>query len=143
MKKYFANKNPKRIYLIDIVSKEPLVKELSEKIDMVYYDSLKKINYETEQEVILINCAGKEGGDDKTINTILEQLKDRNNIFVDLRPQLHIEIVEKAKHCGWDAYSGYGMNARNDYALLQKIQEIANINIPSFKEFAELVKKAS
>ena len=39
--------------------------------------------------------------------------------------------------------TGYGMNSRNNYVLLQKIQESTGINIPSFEQFAKLVKDAS
>lgn len=39
--------------------------------------------------------------------------------------------------------TGYGMNSRNGYVLLQKIQESTGINIPSFEQFAKLVKDAS
>ena len=44
-----------------------------------------------------------------------------NYIFVDLRPQLDIEIVNVAKEFGWNAYAGFCMNSRNDYVLLKKI----------------------
>ena len=77
------------------------------------------------------------------IKNVLDKLKNMNNIFVDLRPQLDIEIVNIARQYGWDAYTGFGMNSRNDYVLLQKIQETTGINIPSFKEFAKLVANAS
>ena len=56
---------------------------------------------------------------------------------------LNIEIVNVAKEYGWDAYTGFGMNSRNDYVLLQKIQELTGIKIPSFKEFEKLVASAS
>ena len=35
------------------------------------------------------------------------------------------------------------MNSSNDYVLLQKIQELTGIKIPSFKEFEKLVASAS
>ena len=136
-----ANKNTKKLYLIDIYSKDNLEKELSKNANVKYFDNLNKVDFNTNEKIILINCAGKEGGDDKEVKNVLKRLE--NNIFVDLRPQLDIEIVNTAKQYGWEAYTGFGMNSRNDYVLLQKIQEITDINIPSFKEFAELVASAS
>ncbi len=138
-----ANKKVKCLYLIDIFSKEELAQDLSKSANVIYLDNLSKVNFNENNKIILINCAGKEGGDDKTIVDVLNQLKNLDNIFVDLRPQLDIEIVNVAKQHGWKAYTGYGMNSRNDYVLLQKIQEITGINIPSFEEFAKLVKDAS
>ncbi len=108
-----------------------------------YFNNLSKVDFNTNSKLILINCAGKEGGDDKELKTVIKQLKDMNHIFVDLRPQLNIEIVNVAKEYGWDAYTGFGMNSRNDYVLLQKIQELTGIKIPSFKEFEKLVASAS
>ena len=54
-----------------------------------------------------------------------------------------IANVNTAKQYGWEAYTGFGMNSRNDYVLLQKIQEITDINIPSFVNFSKLVAAAS
>lgn len=138
-----ANKNTEMMYLVDIYSKENLAKELSKNTNIEYFSNLSKVDCNTNNKVILINCAGKEGGDDKEVKNIIHQLKNSDNIFVDLRPQLDIEIVNVAKQCGWNAYTGFGMNSRNDYILLKKIQEITGINIPSFKEFAKLVALAS
>lgn len=118
-------------------------KENAKNVNIEYFDNLGKVDFNTKNKVILINCAGKEGGDDKEIKNVLNKLKKMNNIFVDLRPQLNIEIVNVANDYGWDAYTGYGMNSRNDYILSQKIQEQTGISIPSFKEFSELVADAS
>lgn len=137
-----AIKGAKKIYLIDINSKEKLAEELSKSVDTYYYEKLSQINFDSE-EFILINCAGKEGADDNNIKNIIERFKNLNNIFVDLRPQLNIDIVNIAKSFGWDAYTGFGMNSRNDYALLEKINETINIHIPTFKEFARLVELSS
>ena len=138
-----ANSNLESMYLIDIYSKEDLAKELSKNTNVEYFNNLSKVDFNTNSKLILINCAGKEGGDDKELKTAIKQLKDMNHIFVDLRPQLNIEIVNVAKEYGWDAYTGFGMNSRNDYVLLQKIQELTGIKIPSFKEFEKLVASAS
>ena len=138
-----ANKNTKKLYLIDIYSKDNLAKELSQIADVQYLDNLKKLDFNIKNKVVFINCAGKEGGDDKEVKSVLNKLKNKNNIFVDLRPQLNIEIVNIAKQYGWEAYTGFGMNSRNDYVLLQKIQEITDISIPSFADFSKLVALAS
>ena len=138
-----ANSDLECMYLIDIYSKEDLAKELSKNTNVEYVNNLSKVDFNTNSKLILINCAGKEGGDDKELKTVIKQLKDMNHIFVDLRPQLNIEIVNVAKEYGWDAYTGFGMNSRNDYVLLQKIQELTGIKIPSFKEFEKLVASAS
>lgn len=138
-----ANKKAKCLYLIDISSKEELAKDLSKSANVIYLDCLSKVDFNINNKIVLINCAGKEGGDDKTIVDVLKQLRNLDNIFVDLRPQLDIEIVNIAKQQGWNAYTGFGMNSRNDYVLLQKIQDITGINIPSFEQFAKLVKDAS
>ena len=138
-----ANSDLECMYLIDIYSKEDLAKELSKNTNVEYVNNLSKVDFNTNSKLILINCAGKEGGDDKELKTVIKQLKNMNHIFVDLRPQLNIEIVNVAKEYGWDAYTGFGMNSRNDYVLLQKIQELTGIKIPSFKEFEKLVASAS
>ncbi len=137
-----ARKKCKKLYLVDINSKENLVKELSKETEVYYAKKISDVNFEIS-EFILINCAGKEGADDKEIRKVIESFKNLNNIFVDLRPQLNIELVNISREFGWNAFTGFGMNARNDYALLEKIKEITNIDIPTFMEFAELVKHAS
>jgi hypothetical protein len=94
--------------------------------------------------LIMINAAGKEGvHNDSVVLSLLSSYKNRQYVFVDLRPQLLLSIVEQAKKFGWKAYTGYGMNARNDYVFLCKTLEITNIKPPSFESFRELVAKAS
>lgn len=130
------------LYLIDINSKENLAKELSNDTKVTYLEKLNEICLENDS-FIFINCTGKEGGNDNSAVEFLKKYKNMNNIFVDLRPQINIEIVNLAKKFGWDAYTGFGMNARNDYTLLKKISELINIKIPSFEEFKKLVEEAS
>lgn len=137
-----ALKGVKKMYLIDINSKENLAEELSEYTDVSYLKKLNGIEF-TTSEFIFINCAGKEGADDKDIEQIIKKFENKDNIFVDLRPQLDINIVNYAIKLGWNGYTGFGMNSRNDYALLEKIQETINIEIPTFDEFSKLVKSAS
>ncbi len=130
------------LYLIDINSKDNLAKELSNNTKVTYLEKLNEICLENDS-FIFINCTGKEGGNDNSAVEFLQKYKNMNNIFVDLRPQINIEIVDLAKKLGWDAYTGFGMNARNDYTLLKKISELINIKIPSFEEFKKLVEEAS
>lgn len=130
------------LYLIDINSKDNLAKELSNNTKVTYLEKLNEICLENDS-FIFINCTGKEGGNDNSAVEFLQKYKNMNNIFVDLRPQINIEIVNLAKKLGWDAYTGFGMNARNDYTLLKKISELINIKIPSFEEFKKLVEEAS
>ncbi len=130
------------LYLIDINSKENLAKELSNDTKVTYLEKLNEICLENDS-FIFINCTGKEGGNDNSAVEFLQKYKNMNNIFVDLRPQINIEIVNLAKKLGWNAYTGFGMNARNDYTLLKKISELINIKIPSFEEFKKLVEEAS
>ncbi len=137
-----AELNIKQLYLVDICSKEKLVEELSKKTKVKYYNSLNAINID-DDNIVLINCAGKEGADDSTINKMIDEYSSIKNIFIDLRPQLNIEIVEYAKSKLWKAYTGFGMNSRNDYSLLELIKKYSDITIPTFKEFKELVKSAS
>lgn len=137
-----ANQGINSLYLIDINSKENLVKELSNNTKVTYLEKLNEICLENDS-FIFINCTGKEGGDDNSVAEFLKKYENMNNIFVDLRPQINIEVVNLAKKLGWDAYTGFGMNARNDYTLLKKISELINIKIPSFEEFKKLVEEAS
>lgn len=134
--------NVRQLCLVDIYSKEKLVEELSNKTKVKYYKSLNNINID-DDNFILINCAGKEGLDDGEIKKMIEEYSSSKNIFVDLRPQLDIEIVEYAKTKFWKAYTGFGMNSRNDYSLLELIKKYSGITIPSFKEFERLVESAS
>ena len=58
------------MYLIDIYSKEDLAKELSKNTNVEYVNNLSKVDFNTNSKLILINCAGKEGGDDKELKTV-------------------------------------------------------------------------
>lgn len=133
---------PSKLYLVDKFSKEKLCEELSNKGIAKYFSSLNQISL-NKNDIIFINCAGKEGVDDSSAINLLEKFKHKGNLFIDLRPHLHIDIVNKAKELGWNSYTGHGMNARNDYSLLTKICELIDIIPPSFEEFKELVVKAS
>ena len=124
------------------IPKNELCVELSKKGIIEYTSSLSEIKL-NDKKLIFINCAGKEGVDESGINELLMKFKEKGCVFVDLRPHLQIDIVEKATKLGWKAYTGHGMNARNDYSLLTKIAELIGIIPISFDEFKELVAKAS
>lgn len=131
------------LILIDLVSKNELKEELSEAGEVVFLNNLKDIKISNHKNIVFINCAGKEGADDSLVAEVLQKYGNENNIFVDLRPYLDIDIVSRAKDLGWRSYTGHGMNARNDYTLLSKIAEIINMTPPSFAKFKEMVAKAS
>ena len=74
---------------------------------------------------------------------MLERYKDQAYIFVDIRPQLDIDIVQKGEELGWRAYTDYGMNARNDYTLLLEITKLIDESSLAFSTFKQLVAKVS
>jgi len=134
--------NPRKVILVDIVSKNELVKELATVTEVDFYNSLSDIK-NIESSLVFINAAGKEGADDSTAIGFLEEYQKDGNVFVDLRLHLDIDLVEKAKGLTWDAYTWYGMNARNDYTLLEKITNKMGEPPITFHEFKELIAKAS
>lgn len=137
---------PLRLFMIDPANKSYLVEEFEAPLGMIhYYPDSEKVGLIPDlEQIILINAAGKEGAKDQTgVYGLLEKYKDRKYIFVDLRPHLEIDVVEKAKELGWKAYTGYGMNARNDHELLSKIAELLDASPPSFEDFKQLVVDAS
>ena len=133
---------PSKLILVDIVPKTELCAELSKEVNIEYASSLNKIKL-NGKKIIFINCAGKEGVDESGTEELLIKFKEKDCTFVDLRPHLQIDIVEKATKLGWRAYTGHGMNARNDYFLLTKISELIGIVPMSFNKFKKLVAKAS
>jgi shikimate 5-dehydrogenase len=141
--KHIDKEEPSKIYLVDISDRKVLSQTL--KSQATYVQTLDEIP-RANQNTIFINASGKDGlSDDTGIYSFLANSPGRG-IFVDLRPQLKIEIVEAAKECGWDAYTGNGMNARNDYELLLGITNYLKISageIPTFQDFSEKVSEAS
>jgi shikimate 5-dehydrogenase len=138
--KAFARQKPARLFLIDINDKSNFAKSLG----ATYSDLVERIENELGDDFILINAAGKEGSGGNSAQKLLDDFSDKNNVFVDLRPHLDIDIVSYAKSKGWRAYTGNGMNACNDYTLLQNIAERLNIkDIVSFDDFDKLVSDAS
>lgn len=142
--KAFAQQKPARLLLIDINDKSSFADELNSITPTYYADSVGKIEEEIDDKFILINAAGKEGSGNDSAQRLIDDFSGRNNVFVDLRPHLEIDIVEYAKNMGWLAYTGHGMNARNDYTLLQNISKIiGETDVISFVGFQKLVAEAS
>ncbi|MCK4592524.1 hypothetical protein KAT63_03765 [Candidatus Parcubacteria bacterium] len=133
---------PSKLILVDIVPKTELCAELSKEGTIEYASSLNEIKL-NDKKIIFINCAGKEGVSESGTEKLLMKFFKKDYIFVDLRPHLQIDLVKKATKLGWKAYTGHGMNARNDYSLLTKIAELIGIISMPFDEFKELVAKAS
>jgi shikimate 5-dehydrogenase len=146
MAKAIAKEAPARLILIDPNDKQQLAQQLSQQVESVeYYGSITAAPIdELGDGFILINAAGKEGADDNSgVADIINRRANQNGVFVDIRPQLDIDIVEAAKGLGWRAFTGNGMNARNDYTLLQGIANYVGLTPPSFDEFDRLVAAAS
>ncbi|HEY6736837.1 MAG TPA: hypothetical protein VI322_03920 [Candidatus Saccharimonadia bacterium] len=145
MAKRIAAQHPSQLLLIDPADKADLAATLGEQSTVEYHHSLGEIaDAELPEDVIVINAAGKEGATDESgINQLLESRASASGVFVDIRPHLKIEVVEKAKGLGWQAHTGNGMNARNDYALLTGITDNLGVQSPSFEQFEDLVAKAS
>jgi shikimate 5-dehydrogenase len=134
---------PKQMILVDVIPKEHLAHDLSKSGDVKYYKHLKDLTL-PPGNIVFLNCAGKEGTSEETgADVFLTKYSLANNVFVDLRPQLEIDLVVYAKIEGWKAYTGHGMNARNDYTLLTKIAEVTGIKIPNFETFRKMVADAS
>jgi shikimate 5-dehydrogenase len=146
MAKAIAKQTPAELILVDPNDKNYLVDQSREKvINSSYYSSVSELpEINASGNVVLINAAGKEGATDNSgIAALLSKLASSDNVFVDIRPLLEIEVVETAKELGWQAYTGYGMNARNDYVLLNGIGRYAGLTPPSFEAFQKLVAAAS
>jgi shikimate 5-dehydrogenase len=141
--KHIDKEKPSKIYLVDVLDRSELLQTLES--EAVYAPSLGEVPY-TGQNIIFINASGKDGiSDDTGIFSFLADSPVKGT-FVDLRPHLEIAIVKEAKECGWDAYTGNGMNARNDYELLLGITnyiETPEREIPTFSEFSKKVAEAS
>ncbi len=143
--KRIAAQHPSQLVLIDPTNKSDLARSLAQLTTTEYRASLSEIDGSTLPEgVIVINAAGKEGATDESgINQILEAHTGKEGVFVDIRPHLEIDVVEKAKELGWNSYTGHGMNARNDYILLTGITDNLKETPPTFEHFEELVAQAS
>lgn len=145
--KKIAAEKPSSLLLIDVADKTDLALQLSGTgVDAKFNPSLLAGLLESglPSGAIVINAAGKEGATNESDLWSLIGEGATEGTFVDIRPHLDIEVVEEARRHGWDAYTGHGMNARNDYVLLQGIaRQISDAAPPTFEEFQQLVAKAS
>lgn len=133
-----AKYKPTKLLLVDPKDKQLLSKEFPHS---EHFTSLNQIE-EIIGPPVLINAAGKEGAEGN--NELLNAFKKyKGLIYIDLRPQLTVTEVETAKQLGFKAYTGYGMNARNDYTLVKMIAKKINKQSPSYQDFKELVAVAS
>ncbi len=140
-----ATCKPNSLTLIDPVDKNYLVVELNPIVKTQYYPNLTETNSTkiNSDNLVVINASGKEGNNIDGLDQVLSDYQNNNYIFVDIRPQLDIPIANSAKNLGWQAYTGFGMNARNDYSLLSEITHALEITLPPFSEFKDLVAQAS
>jgi shikimate 5-dehydrogenase len=134
--------HPSQLILIDPVDKSALTQRLNGQIQTEYHPRLEGVAL--PNNAIVINAAGKEGAsDDERLGALLQRYRGQGLIFVDIRPHLEIPEVEQAKQLGWRAYTGHGMNVRNDYELLAGIAKYLHVAPPPFAHFQELVARAS
>lgn len=144
MAKAIAKENPNRLVLVDPTDKSYLAEQLQGQFEITYKTTISEVAPNFDSGVVLINAAGKEGvGDSTGIDDFLENQTQNGSVFVDIRPQLAIEVVERAKQLGWQSYTGYGMNARNDYTLLSGIAKYMGVEPEPFTQFQAQVASAS
>jgi shikimate 5-dehydrogenase len=145
--KKIAAEHPDSMLLVDVADKTIFSRQLSKVTRAVtaFAFSLEGIlQAGLPDNTVVINAAGKESAaEDSALRSLLQQPVP-GGIFVDIRPHLDIPLVQEAKNHGWNAFTGYGMNARNDYVLLQGIaRNIIGAHPPSFEDFRQLVADAS
>lgn len=145
--KKIAAKKPQSLLLVDVADKSAFAHQLAgaSQVNVAFDSSLRQaIETGLPAGVVLINAAGKEGATNESELWSLVDKGAKGGVFVDIRPHLDIEIVEEAKRHGWNAHTGHGMNARNDYVLLQGIAALIPGATPlSFEKFQQLVARAS
>lgn len=132
------NYNPRSLHLVDIRDRNALARELG--AHAMSYQSINEVSIKNNEKLVFIYTAGKEFNEGlEACNDFLFEHKGANHIFVDLRPHLSLSTVDNAKHLGWRGYTGNGMNARNDYALLIMISRSMEITTPPFEVFKSAV----
>ena len=139
--KKIAAEGPANLVLVDIVDRAGLAARLGAR----YESSLRGIlDKGLPAASTVVNAAGKEGAADGADLWRLIERAPADAVFVDLRPQLVIDIVDEARRRGWNAHSGHGMNARNDHVLLHGIAaRVPGAEVPDFGTFQRLVAAAS
>lgn len=144
MAKAIAKELPRSLILVDPNDKTQLAERLQGQSEVTYRAAINEVAGNFDSGVVLINAAGKEGAGDSTgIDDFLQGQARAGNVFVDIRPHLDIEVVERAKQLGWQSFTGYGMNARNDYTLLSGIADYMSVEPEPFADFQAQVASAS
>lgn len=143
--KLIAASGADRLVLVDPRDKSALAREMSREVRADYIPAMSEVDTDSLPEgVIVINAAGDIGDEPVAgLDAFLDRARDKQGIFVDIRPQLKIPIVGVAEEYGWKAYTGEGMNANNDYGLVGALAEQMGVEPLPFDEFAEFVNKAS
>ncbi len=145
--KKVAAEKPSSLLLVDLADKTAFAPQLSETshVAIAFEHNLHEmIASGLPENAVVINAASKEGATNESELAELIQRGTDSGVFIDIRPHLDVTIVEEAKRRGWDAHTGHGMNARNDYVLLQGIaHQVPGATPPSFEEFQRLVARAS
>ncbi len=99
--KHITRQRPSHLILIDPINKTGLTKVLSAQTSVEYYASLEECKEALPAGAIVINAAGKEGvSDNSGIEELVERYARTNRVLVDIRPQIHIELVGQAKKLG-------------------------------------------
>lgn len=136
--KHIVNGGVASLQLVDPDNKS----ELALRLNANYVPSVAEAD--AKSSLVIINASGKDGvSDDSGITEFLQQSNPSGGVFIDIRPQLKLPIVEFASQLGWRAFTGNGMNARNDYELLKGICRYLNVRAMPFEEFDRLVADAS
>lgn len=139
--KKLAAERPADLLLVDVADRSGLAARLAAR----YESSLRSVlDGGPPSPVTVVNAAGKEGAADGAELWRLIGTTPADGVFVDLRPQLTIDIVDEARRHGWNAHTGHGMNAHNDHVLLQGIAaRIPAAEAVGFEVFRRLVAAAS
>lgn len=146
MAKRIAARQPQQLLLMDIEDKSEFAHRLAKKhrTKVAFTDSLQQLTEDgLPNETVLINAAGKVAATEESPLRTLVQKGAPGGVFVDIRPHKYIEIVETAKHHGWNAHTGHPMNALNGYILLKGIAARIGAKVPSFDRFRQLVAGAA
>ncbi|MCB9358817.1 hypothetical protein H6503_02715 [Candidatus Woesearchaeota archaeon] len=145
--RHILEKSPENIILVDLIDKAELSIELNNEVltkksvTTTVYSCKSLDQIEVQGNIILINCIGK---DTPSIESFLKTHSyQEGNIYIDLRPNLSISLVNEASKLGWKGYTGYGMIARNNYLLLAGICKLLNMQAMPFLDFKRLVSESS
>lgn len=138
-----ARRSPSQLILVDPKHDAGTTRDKVGPVLTTRLRSISRASTLAAHHFIVINAAGK-SGDTRGLREFLRRNRGSENVFVDIRPQKTIGLVQYAAHIGWRAHTGIGMNARNDYALLQCIaRAMQTRRIPNFSAFERLVVAAS